>query len=235
MNTLNRFLGIFLSPQQTIKAVSGKPVWIDALIILFIFTALFSYFSMPYQQQDTYQMMQDNVKLRERMGEDRFEDYLEGMKTPSTTGILIRSFLLGPLFLFIGFLFQCLILLGMGRLSSTEGKYKQIFAVFLHARFIDIGLGGALRLFLVLSKKSFFQTSTSLAVFFPKLEVTSSAYIVLSQFDFFQLWAYGIIGLGLSYVFKVEPKKGLIIAYILWFIKALLYISIGFISRSFMT
>jgi len=234
MNILNRFLGIFLSPQQTIKTVSGKPVWIHALIILFIFTALFSYFTMPYQQQDTFLMMKDNVKLRERMGEDRFEDYLEGMQTPSKTGTLVRSFLLAPLTLFIGFLFQCLILLGMGRLSSSEGKYKQIFAVFLHARFIDIGLGGALRLILVLSKKSFFQTSTSLAVFFPKLEVTSSAYIVLSQFDFFQLWAFGIIGLGLSYVFKIEPKKGLITAYVLWFIKTLLYIAMGFISRSFM-
>jgi len=233
MNIINRFLGIFLSPQQTIKAVSERPAWINALIILFVFTAVFSYFTMPYQQQDTYQMMKDNTKLRERMGDERFDEYLEGIQTPSKTATLFRSLLLGPLTLIIGFLFQSLILLGMGRLSSAEGKFVQIFAVFLHARFIDIGLGGAVRLFLVLSKKAFFQTSTSFAMFFPKLEVTSSAFIVLSQFDFFQLWAYGILGLGLSFVFKVDPKKGLITAYILWFVKSLLYIALGFISRSF--
>ena len=234
MSIVNRFLGVFLNPQQTTRALSEKPIWIDALILVLIVTAVFSYFAMPYQQKDTYQMMKDNVKLRERMGDERFDKYLEDLQNPSQTSAIIRTVAIGPVTLAVGFLFQCLILLGLGKLFSSEGKYVQIFSVFLHSRFIDIVLGGALRLFLITSKKSFFGASTSLAMFFPKLEVTSSACIVLSQFDFFQLWAYGVLGLGLSAVFKIEAKKGLMVSYGLWFVKILVYIIFGFISRSFM-
>ncbi|MBU4329324.1 MAG: YIP1 family protein [Acidobacteria bacterium] len=235
MNLFNRFFGIFMSPQQTQKMLAERPKWVDALILLLILFALFSYFIMPYSQKDTYDLMKDNIKLRERMGDERFDAYLEKMQTPNETTALLQPFLIGPVTLLIGFCIQSLILLGMGKLAAADGKFKQVFSVFLHGRFIDLGLGGALKLFLVLTKKSFMQTSTSLAMFFPKLTVTSPAFIVLSQFDFFQIWAYGVIGIGLAAVFKIDLKKGLIFAYLMWLIKSLLYIALGLLSRSLLT
>ena len=233
MSFLNRFLGIFLSPQQTQKAVAERPKWVDALIVILVAMILITYITTPYSQKDSYNVTKDSIKLRERMGDERFEEYLETLRNPSPTGTLIRTLVLVPLSLVIGFLFQCLILLGMGRFSSTEGKYMQIFAVFLHARFIDTVLGGIIKTLLVLTKKSFLQTSTSLAIFFPKLELTSTAFIVLSQFDLFILWAHAILGIGLAHVFKIDLKKGLLYAYILWLLKALVYIAMGVIGRAF--
>jgi len=157
------------------------------------------------------------------------------MQNPNDTAALLQPFLILPITLVIGFCIQSLILLGMGKLSAADGKFKQVFSVFLHGRFIDLGLGGALKFILVLVKKSFIQTSTSLAMFFPKLAVTSPAFIVLSQIDFFGLWAYGVIGMGLAAVFKIELKKGLIFAYLMWLIKSVLYIALGLLSRSMMT
>jgi hypothetical protein len=116
---------------------------------------------------------------------------------------------------------------------STEGNYKQVLAAVLHANFIDKILGNALRLVLILTRKSFMQTTTSLALFFPKLEVASPAFIILSQVDFFQLWLFGVLGYGLSSIFKIELKKALILSYSFWVLKSLLYIVYGLIAIRF--
>ncbi|MBC8358966.1 MAG: hypothetical protein H8E54_08480, partial [Candidatus Aminicenantes bacterium] len=102
----------------------------------------------------------------------------------------------------------------------------------IHASLVDKILGNAIRLVLILTRKSVFQTTTSLALFFPRLDITSSAYRVLSQVDFFQLWLFGILGYGLSSVFKIELKKALIISYGFWLLKSILYIAMSFLSPS---
>jgi len=123
----------------------------------------------------------------------------------------------------------------MGRFSSTEGNFKQVWTHYLYANFIDKILGNGVRLFLILSKKSIMQTTTSLAAFFPQLEVTSTGFIILSQFDFFQLWMFGVLGYGIASAFKIEFKKALYISYGFWALKSIIYIIIGLIGRQFLS
>jgi hypothetical protein len=78
------------------------------------------------------------------------------------------------------------------------------------------------------------QTSTGLALLFPNLEVTSTAYIVLAQFDLFQLWMFGVLAFGLAAIFKVTLKKALVLSYGLWFLKALVNIGFGLIGTAFL-
>jgi len=78
------------------------------------------------------------------------------------------------------------------------------------------------------------QTTTSLALFFPKLEVTSTAFIILSQVDFFQLWLFGVLSYGLAIIFKIELKKALILSYGFWVLKSLFNIGISLISMRFL-
>jgi len=233
MNLFNRFQGIFFNPKLTLKAISEKPIWIDALIILLIAWALFNYITTPHLQKDTLQLLQSSTKLQERMGEDRFNKMIEGIKNPKKVSVLLSNLLQKPGTLLIGFLFSSLIILAMSRMFSTQGNYKQVLSAVLHANFIDKILGNALRLVMILTRKSFMQTTTSLALFFPKLEITSPAFIILSQVDFFQLWLFGVLGLGLSSIFKIELKKALILSYSFWFLKSLLYIAYGLISIRF--
>ncbi len=234
MDLFNRLQGIFFNPKVTLKAISEKPIWIDALIILLIAWALFNYITTPYLQKDTLQLLQSSDKLQERMGEDRFNEMIERAENPSTTSVLISNFLTKPGVSLVGILFSSLIILAISRIFSTEGNYKQVFSAILHANFIDKILGNVLRLVLILTRKSFMQTTTSLALFFPKLEVTSSAFIILSQVDFFQIWLFGILGYGLSSIFKIELKKALILSYTFWVLKSLLYIALGLLSTKFM-
>jgi len=233
MNLFNRLQGIFFNPKVTLKAISEKPIWIDALIILLIAWALFNYITTPYLQKDTLQLLQSSDKLQERMGEDRFNEMIERTKNPTKASILLSNLLFKPGGLLVGFLFSSLIILAISRMFSTEGNYKQVLAAILHANFIDKILGNALRLVLILTRKSFMQTTTSLALFFPKLEVTSPAFIILSQVDFFQLWLFGVLGYGLSSIFKIELKKALILSYSFWVLKSLLYIVYGLIAIRF--
>ncbi len=233
MNFFDRFQGVFFSPQQTFKAISEKPVWIDALIILLVLLAIFTYIASPFLQKDSLQAMKDNLKLKERYGEERYNQMIERLENTSQTTIMVRSFLATPFTFLIGFLFSSLIILALGRLFSAEGNYRQVFTAYLHANFIDKILGNSLRLVLVLSRKSFAQVTTSLALFFPKLEMTSKAYVVVSQVDFFQIWLFGIFALALSTIFKIKMKKALLISYSFWFLKSLIYVVLGFLSLSY--
>jgi len=234
MDLLNRLQGILFNPKVTLKAISEKPIWIDALIILLIAWVLFSFIIAPYAQKDQLKILKNNDKLLERMGEDRFNEMIERAENPSQTSIILRNLVLNPGGLLIGFLFSSLIILAISRMFSTEGNYKQIFSAILHANFIDKILGNALRLVLILTRKSVMQTTTSLALFFPKLEMTSPTFIILSQIDFFQIWLFGILGYGLSSIFKIELKKALILSYTFWVLKSLLYIALGLLGAKFM-
>jgi len=234
MNFFQRFQGIFFSPQPTLKVISEKPVWVDALIFLFILIGLFSFLTAPYMQKDNLQIMRGNIRMQERMGEENFNRMIERLENPSQSMVILQTFGIIPISFLVGLLFSGLIILVIGRFSSTEGKYIQIFSVLLHANFIDKILGNALRLILIFTRKSIMQTTTSLALFFPRLEVTSSAYLVLTQLDLFQLWMFGILGFGLSHIFKIELKKALVISYAFWLLKSLLYIALGLIRMRFM-
>jgi hypothetical protein len=234
MSFFTRFYGVIFSPQQTFKALAKKPVWMDALIVILVAIMIFTYLTMPYTQKDTLQLMESNVNFKERVGEERFNEIIEDIKNPSKSSVILRSVVLTPLFHVIGFLIASLILLVLGRLTATEGNYIQVFAAYLYANLIDKILGNALRLFLIISQKSVFQTSTTLAIFFPHLEVTSLSYAVLSQVDFFQLWLFGVLSFGLSYIFKIELKKALFISYGFWLLKSAVNVAIFRISMSFM-
>jgi hypothetical protein len=234
MDLFNRLQGILFNPKVTLKAISEKPIWIDALIILLIAWVLFSFIIAPYAQKDQLKILKNNDKLIERMGEDRFNEMIERAENPSQTSIILRNLVLNPGGLLIGFLFSSLIILAMSRMFSTEGNYKQIFSAILHANFIDKILGNTLRLVLILTRKSVMQTTTSLALFFPKLEMTSPTFIILSQIDFFQIWLFGILGYGLSSIFKIELKKALILSYTFWVLKSLLYIALGLLGAKYM-
>ncbi len=234
MNFFQRLQGVFFSPQPTLKGISEKPVWIDALIVLLVLIGLFSFLTAPYLQKDSLQIMKGNIRMQERLGEENYNRMIERLENPSQSMVILQTFVIIPVSFLVGLLFSSLIILVMGRFTSTEGKYVQVFSVLLHANFVDKILGNALRLILVFTRKSVMQTTTSLALFFPRLEVTSSAYLVLTQFDFFQLWLFGLLGFGLSQVLKIELKKALVISYAFWLLKSLLYIALGLIRMRYM-
>jgi hypothetical protein len=231
MTFFSRLLGVYLNPKDTIKALTEKPVWVDMLILLLILAAVYAALIAPYIPQDQIKQLESDAEGRAKMGEEAYNQRLEFWKDPPPF-VAIIGIIMQPVSLLIGFLIQSLIILGLGRLMSTEGKYIQVFSAFIHANAINLILGNALRVFLIANRQSVFETTTSLALFFPKLETMSTAYIALTQVDFFQLWIFGILGFALSEIFKIDLKKSLILAYSFWFVRSLFYIAIALLGMS---
>lgn len=234
MNLFKRIEGVFFSPRPTLEGLAAKPVWIDTLIVILIALIAFNFIVLPYMQKDQLALLKDNAALRERMGEDSYNKMIARTENPSKPSQIVQIFVTTPLFYLAAILLQSLILLIIGRLLSTQGAYVQVLAAIIHASLIDKLLGNAVRLALALTRGSVMQTSTSLALLFPRLEVTSTSYILLTQVDFFQIWMFGILAFGLASVFKIPVKKALGVSYGVWLLKALANVGIGLIGMSFL-
>jgi hypothetical protein len=218
MNFCSRLIGTFFDPGRTFRAISERPLWVDVLIVLLILISLYTYLIFPFGQKDSLRSLEDNAaKLKAKWGESRYASYLERMKGQDRS---LVAFLVTPLTYLVGFLFSALIVLGMGRLVSTQGSYLQVFSSLLHANLVDKLLGNGLRLFLISGRKSVLETSTGLPVFFPKLDVMSTAYALLGQVDLFQIWTFCLFGIGLAAAFKFSLKKGLVISFAFWLLKS---------------
>jgi hypothetical protein len=234
MDLFKRLEGVFFNPRPVFDGLAAKPVWVDTLVVILVALIAFNLLVAPYVQKDQLTLMKDNAVLRERMGAERYDQMIQGMENPTNASRIIQIFVKTPLFYFVTLLLQALILLILGRFMSSQGTYVHVLAVLLHASLVDKLFGNAVRLVLALTRKSIMQTSTSLALLFPKMEVTSTPYIVLAQVDFFQLWLFGILAFGLAAVFKIELKKALFLSYGVWFLKALLNVGIALIGMSFL-
>jgi hypothetical protein len=234
MNLFKRIEGVFFNPRPVFDGLAAKPAWVDALIVVLVALIAFNLVVAPYMQKDQLRLMKDNAALKERVGAERYDQMIQNMENPSARSRIVQSFVTTPLFTLIALLLQALILLILSRFISSQGTYAQVLAALLHASLVDKLFGNAVRMILALTRKSLMQTSTSLALLFPKMEVTSTSYIMLSQVDFFQLWMFGILAFGLAAVFKIELKKALFFSYGVWFLKALVNVGIAMIGMSFL-
>lgn len=234
MSLVQRLQGVFFEPRRVFGALAEKPVWIDAVVVVLVALIAFNLVIAPYMQQDNLRLMKDNAALKDRMGEEAYTKLIDRTEHPSASFRIVQMFVSTPLFFLAALLLQSLLLLILGRLLSTQGMYVQVLAALVHANFIDKLLGNGVRLALALTRKSVLQTSTGLALLFPKMEVTSTAYIMLAQVDLFQLWMFGVLAFGLAAIFKISLKKALALSYGVWLLKALANIGIGLISMSFM-
>lgn len=234
MNLFDRIQGVFFSPKRTFEGLAAKPVWIDTLVLVLVALVAFMVIVNPYMQKDQLSLLKDNTALRERMGEDSYNKMIDRTEHPSPSYRIVQTFVTTPLFFLAAVLLQALLLLIIGRFMSTQGVYVQVLSALVHAGLVDKLLGNAVRLVLALSRGSVMQTSTSLALLFPHMPLTSTAYIVLTQVDFFQLWMFGVLAFGLAAAFKIPVKKALAVSYGVWILKAVFNIGIGLIGMSFL-
>jgi len=236
MNLGQRFIGVFTNPKETFSFLAEKPIWVDSLIIVLLITFAYGFLIAPFTAKDSFELLENSPKmkqqLRERIGEERFNNYLDNARKEAestTPAYKIRSGLGVGIMTVIVIFLQSILLLVFSRLfsGSVQGNYPQLLSAMFHANFINQVLGNAVRFILIQAKQSVFKISTGLAIFFPRLEFNSSSYIILNNIDFFQLWMFGLLGYALSAIFKIELKKSLFISYLFWALKTLINIGIG--------
>lgn len=62
--------GSVCQAQETFNYLSERPVWVDALIIVLIALALYSYLIAPFAARDSYTLYQQSTKLKQQLGEE---------------------------------------------------------------------------------------------------------------------------------------------------------------------
>ncbi len=227
-----RAAGVFFDPRPTFGAVARRPIWVDAFLVVIVAMIIFTVVVTPYTRKDQVSMFEGSAKLRERLGEERFQAQLQRIQAG---GFNLMQQVVGPgvftgILLFVGSLF----LLILGRLVSTQGTFFQAMAIFVHASLIDKVLGNAVRAVLIIGRKSAMSVSTGLALLFPKLEVTNPLYLALAQVDVFQLWMFGVLAYGIAAVFQIEMKKALFVSYGFWLLRAVVNFAIASVGMSFL-
>jgi hypothetical protein len=233
MDFFKRLEGVFFNPKKTFEAVAERPVWADVLIVILI--ALIAYIMVvsPYTRHDQLQMMKESVKYKEKVGEARANQQIQSLEGPPTAMQTVQTVVGTPIWFLVATTLQALILLVLSRFASTQGTFKNVFSALVHANLINALLGNAVRLILILTRKSVMQVSTGLALLAPGMDATSTPYIILNQVDFFQIWMFGVLGYGLSAIFKIGLRKALLISYSVWLLKALFNVALGVIAMSF--
>ncbi len=234
MSFVKRLSGVFFEPRPAFEGLAARPVWIDALVVVLVALIAFNIIVSPYFIKDQLDREKNSPALRERLGEDSYNKRIQSLENPTKLQLFTQNILITLVYLFFIVLLQSLLLLMFGRFLSTQGSYIQVLSVLVHANLIDKLLGNAVRLPLILARRSVTQVSTSLAALFPAMDSLSVPYIILKQFDLFQLWMFGVLAFGLAAIFKVTLKKALALSYSLWFLKALFNIGTGLIGASFL-
>ena len=215
-----RLAGTFYDPGRTFRAIAERPLWVDTLILILVLVSLYAYLVFPFGQKDSLRTMEDNAsRLQEKWGASGYAGALERIEGQSRS---LAAFLVTPLTFLTGLLFSALIVLGLGRMITTQGNYLKVFSSLLHASLVDKLLGNGLRFSLISGRESVLQTSTGLPVFFPRMDALSNAAAFLSQVDVFQVWTFCLFGIGLAASFKFSWKKGLAISFIFWIFKSVL-------------
>jgi len=87
--------------------------------------------------------------------------------------------------------------------------------------------------FLPEGKKLAFTSLTAPFMLYIKVSFLAALFFT-SPFIFFQIWMFGVLAFGLSEIFKIPLRRALIISFLFWAIKSLLYIGITMLSMRFM-
>ncbi len=215
MGLFLRFLNVFVSPSKISEEIKKNPLWIEPLIIVLICVVLFTFLTARIQSKDSVEIIKMNPKLADKVSQER----LEKMANPSQSSILLRSFLLNPLFTLIALLIFSVLLLVIVKITGGDGEFKHFWSIALFSSYIDYVLGNGIKTLLTLQKGSSLGVSTGLSLFFSDLPITSPTYVLLGSIDLFSIWSYIFVAIALSRISKMSLTKAGVIVSILFILK----------------
>ncbi len=218
-------LEIIFDPAKVLKkAISLKKYWIPMAIILIVVT-IFTFYTAQIQHADQVKMMKNNPKLMERLTPEQKESFMEYNPSKFIPRVLIGIIIVIPLSILILAAFVN----WFSQLADIEISYLSALTITSYASYIDLLWGGVIKSIFALMKGTYLAVSTSFTLFVPGLDITSKTYRILSSFDFFNIWSYGLIAVGISLLPRGNIKKGMIIAGSIYIIKAIIVIGISMI------
>ncbi len=222
---LRAALEIIFDPVRILKrAIELKKYWIPMAIILVVLSA-FSFYTAPIQHADQVQYINNNPKIMQRLSPEQIEKMKEYNPSKFIPQLLITIIVTIPL----AILFLAVFINWFSQLAEIEISYLTALTIASYTSYIDFLWGSIVKNILAIIKGSYLSVSTSFTLFAPGLTYNSKTYKILSSFDFFNMWSYVLIALGISLLPGGTIKKGAIIAGVIFIMKTIIVIGFSMI------
>jgi len=215
VEAIRHIFEIIFSPDKVLKrAIELKKYWIPMAIMMVFLSAITVYVA-PIQHADQVKFIKENPKIMEKLSKEQ----IEKMEEYNPKKFIPRALM--AVIVFIPFI---ILILGafvnwFSTLAGIETDFVTSMTIVGYSSYIDMLWGGIVKDLLAVSKGSFLSVSTNLTLFFPSLDFHSKLYRVLSVFDFFNIWSYIVLGIGISLLPKSNPKKAFAIVLSIYVIK----------------
>ncbi len=195
------------------NVLKHKKFWIPILVII-MFSAPQLLITNKIHHTDAIKSIELNPKIKPETKDmilKRIEDF-------NPIKNFLRNFL--PLLIFepLGIVVISGLILFFATLMGGNIRFVEILTITSYASYIDWLWGNIIKTILAIKKGSFLLVSTGLSLFTTP-DIFSKTYRILSIFDFFNIWSYIVIGIGLSVLMKINLKKAFLISLIVYVIK----------------
>lgn len=206
-----RMVGVFFSPGATFESVRsrvGHADWLVPAIITAIVTVVTVYMTAPIIQKMSMEQMQTS------MGQDG--QVMEKMQTVGNVAALVGA----PVGVAVALFVTSLVLFVLVRfILSGETTYKHVLTV--NSLSMLVGIPAAIvTVPLMLAKESAF-VQVGFGLLLPDSMAETFLARLLFNLNFFSIWQYALVGIGLGIVSGISTKKAAIGVFVLFFLYAL--------------
>jgi hypothetical protein len=201
---LARAIGVIVSPRETYADIAAHPRVLGALlIVLLLVVSAQTAFLLTEVGRDALfdQQIRTMESFGMRINDQMYEGMERGMEWAPYTGAVFTLLLFPVMFAIVAG-----IILGVfNAIMGGDASFKQVYAIVVHSGF----LMGLQQLFInpLNYARQSMSSPSNLAVFFPFLDETSFAAMLLGGIDLFFIWLIvnQAIGIGVLYKRRTGP------------------------------
>lgn len=197
MGAFARITGVFFEPGKTFADIGRKPTWVIPLLLLIAVTIAVT-FTMGQKigwEQMVRQQMEANPRTAQLPAEQREQQIAMGVRFGSMFAYAI------PVFMPVYYLILSGVLLAVTAMMSAGLKFKQVFAVVVHANLPGLVSAVLMIVVMFLKNPSDFNAQNPLAfnpaAFMDPLTSSKFLYSLASSLDLFSFWIIFLLATGL--------------------------------------
>ena len=208
---VQRMVRVLFSPGEVFASVERQVThkdWVVPLIVVAIVSLISMQFLMPVILAETSDQIRARFEQNEGMSEEQIEGTLETMTKMTTITTTVGA----PVGAAVWLIIQAgLLLLLANFILGGHGTYKKVLAVTSYTSLVAIPAAIVTVPFFL--AKGSIQVQIGLGLFLPASIDRGFLFHFLNSINFFSIWQYGLIAVGLGAVAGISTKRAAYGAY----------------------
>lgn len=219
MSLLARAMGVIFSPRETFAAVVERPVWLGAMAIAVLISAV-AQFVLLSTEVGQQLAIDQQVAFAEAFGQEVSDEAYAQLeeRTEQTARYInpVATIFFTPLVLLVS---AGILHVMFGLIGGGNGTFKQVYAISAHSAIVSSLQIVFTTIVTIAAGRT---AGANLAVFAPMLDDTSVVYRFLSYIDLFYLWSTFVTAVGLAVLYKRRTGPIAMVLFGIYFVVALL-------------